>query len=194
MCRLRRSLERLTGASGAGGASRPSLAAAQEGAARAGGASRPSLAVAQEGAAGAGEPLAGLRRGDWLRTSSGRAVGERPGPVCKEYSEPLSAQSGIYIATIQRGSWLGPVHAVERCPTPSGTFVTVRVPSCRDPTALVWVNVAKGRALFARRSASGGGVQRTTPYAEIFEHRGWVNCYLPEEASPAETPAELKNR
>ena len=82
-----------------------------------------------------------MQRGAWFRT---KAAGQGR-PVCKEYTA-APGNGGCRVTDIPPNTFFGPAHDIVE----GDTFCTVQVPSCLDPTLLVWVNVNKKQQIGGR--------------------------------------------
>ena len=82
--------------------------------------------------------------------------------VCKEYDAPYP--DGQYLGTIPASTYFGPVHGIKF----RSDYTVVLVPSSRDKSLLVWVNVSKGYSRFA-------DMVDTTSWIAA----GWCDQYCP---------------
>ena len=108
-----------------------------------------------------GDPMAPRpdpRRGEYWRSRVGST-----NIVCRAYTVPPSVGLGTpgeeSIWTYPAGSYLGPVHGVEK----TVRFVSIQVPGPLGWNQLVWINVWRRRRRRAADTGTGGRVRRSEP-------------------------------
>ena len=109
--------------------------------------------------------------GDWFRSTTVplRFYRSSPQQAVGHCWSGMSLCNQIILENrLSPGSYIGPVHAVER----SEDFVSVLVPNPEDSSILVWTNVWK------RRGCMQIALLVDHEILQLWRQRGWVNKYL----------------